>query len=195
MSADEGGASDRRFRTDRLLVVDLELTCWEGAPPPHETPEIIEIGIVEIAVTGRRLARSKRYLVRPCRSRVSAFCTAFSGLDEDTLKREGRRYAEVANAIRKEFGTRAKVWAAWGRDDLLVEAERRATGVPSPFSAGFVDLGHLWTLFTGNGALASLGDALAAMGIEAQGHAHRALDDATNAARLWLEMARRLRAS
>jgi inhibitor of KinA sporulation pathway (predicted exonuclease) len=185
--------AEPRLRTDRLLVVDLELTCWEGAPPPGEAPEVIEIGVVEIDAPDRRVSRTKRCLVRPCRSRVSGFCAALTGLDAGLLQREGRPYAEVANSIRKEFGTARKVWMAWGQDDRALAGEERASGTPSPFSGAFVDLALLWTQFTGNGALASLEDALAAAGLPAEGRAHRALDDAMNAARLWLEMARRWR--
>jgi inhibitor of KinA sporulation pathway (predicted exonuclease) len=185
--------AEPRLRTDRLLVVDLELTCWEGAPPSGEAPEVIEIGVVEIDAPDLRVSRAKRYLVRPCRSRVSEFCAAFTGLDAGLLQREGRPYAEVANGIRKEFGTPRKVWMAWGQDDRALAAEERASGTPSPFSGGFVDLALLWTQFTGNGALASLEDALAAASLAPEGRAHSALDDAMNAARLWLEMARRWR--
>jgi inhibitor of KinA sporulation pathway (predicted exonuclease) len=185
--------ADPRLRTDRLLVVDLELTCWAGAPPAGEAAEIIEIGVVEIDAPDLRVSRAKRYLVRPCRSQVSDFCAAFTGLDAATLQREGRPYAEVANGIRKEFGTPRKVWMAWGQDDRALAAEERASGTPSPFSGGFVDLCLLWTQLTGSGALASLEDALATAGLAPQGHAHSALDDATNAARVWLDMARRWR--
>ena len=31
-------------KLDRILVVDIEATCWEGNPPPGQTSEIIEIG-------------------------------------------------------------------------------------------------------------------------------------------------------
>src|SRR5262249_41432498 len=35
---------------DPLLVVDLEATCWEGEPPAGEASDIIEIGVVLLAV-------------------------------------------------------------------------------------------------------------------------------------------------
>lgn len=182
-----------RLRTDRLLVVDLELTCWEGAPPAGEAPEIIEIGIAEIRTPDLEIGRSKRYLVRPRGSRVSAFCAQFTGLDEALLKREGRPYAEVASSIRREFGTPRKTWAAWGRDDCAIEAASHAARTPPPFSSSFIDFCHLWSLLSGEGALVSLEDALSAAGIEPQGQPHRALDDALNTARLWLEAARHWR--
>ena len=48
---------------------------------------------------------------------------------------------------------------------------------------------------SGTGALASLEDALVVMGLAQEGRLHSALADAANAARLWLEMARRWRAT
>ena len=30
---------------DKIIVIDLEATCWEGDPPPGQESEIIEIGL------------------------------------------------------------------------------------------------------------------------------------------------------
>ena len=32
-------------KLDKILVVDIEATCWEGKPPAGEQNEIIEVGI------------------------------------------------------------------------------------------------------------------------------------------------------
>ena len=37
-------------KLDRILVVDVEATCWEGNPPPGQTSEIIEIGLCVLDV-------------------------------------------------------------------------------------------------------------------------------------------------
>ena len=40
---------------DRILVIDVEATCWEGDPPPDQEREIIEIGLCILDVaTGAR---------------------------------------------------------------------------------------------------------------------------------------------
>ena len=31
--------------TNKIIIIDLEATCWEGIPPKGEVSEIIEIGI------------------------------------------------------------------------------------------------------------------------------------------------------
>jgi inhibitor of KinA sporulation pathway (predicted exonuclease) len=41
---DTDTARPPRFDFTRILVIDLEATCWQGDPPPGETSEIIEIG-------------------------------------------------------------------------------------------------------------------------------------------------------
>jgi inhibitor of KinA sporulation pathway (predicted exonuclease) len=37
-------------RLDQILVVDVESTCWAGAPPTGQISEIIEIGVCPVDV-------------------------------------------------------------------------------------------------------------------------------------------------
>ena len=37
-------------KLDRILVVDVEATCWEGDPPPGQISEILEIGLCVLDV-------------------------------------------------------------------------------------------------------------------------------------------------
>lgn len=181
-----------RLRTDRLLVIDLELTCWPGDPPPGHVAEIVEIGIVEVDTSTLEITRSGRYLVRPYRSEVSAFCIDLTGLTTADL-RTARPFAEVANTIRKDFGTQSKTWCAWGTDNDAIDRDCEATGAQNPFSASYINLGHLWGLMTGTRHRVALEDALSAARIELVGRLHSALDDATNTARLWIELSRSVR--
>jgi inhibitor of KinA sporulation pathway (predicted exonuclease) len=64
-----------------LNVIDVEATCWDGAPPVGAVGEIIEIGLTIVDLgRGERVGRH-RVLVRPVRSEVSAFCTELTGPD------------------------------------------------------------------------------------------------------------------
>ena len=181
-----------RFRTDRLLVVDLELTCWSGEPPVGMSPEIIEIGIVEIDTAALEIARSARYLVRPYRSEVSDFCADFTGLTAVEL-RSARPFKEVSNTIRKAFGTQSKTWFGWGADNEAVARECEANGAQNPFSSSYVNFGHLWSLMTGVDHRIALEDAMKMVGSDPVGRLHSALADATNTARLWIELSRSVR--
>jgi inhibitor of KinA sporulation pathway (predicted exonuclease) len=40
---------DKR-KLDKILVVDLESTCWEGEPPPGEVQEKVEVVTMTVEV-------------------------------------------------------------------------------------------------------------------------------------------------
>lgn len=181
-----------RIRLDRMLVVDLELTCWEaGAPPPGQRSEVIEIGIAELLLQdgAPRVGRVASFLVRPPRgAEVSAYCTGLTGISPEGLRSRGRALAEACGSIRKAFGGAGKGWAAWGRDDReLADACARA-GCESPFSDEFINLGAVYAMMAGAGRPVSLPDALTALGLGFEGTRHRASDDAVNAARAFAAM-------
>jgi inhibitor of KinA sporulation pathway (predicted exonuclease) len=185
-----------RQRKDRMLFVDTEQTCWDApSPPPGQEPEIIEIGVAEVDVGALEVVRAKSMLVRPYRSAVSDFCTALTGLDAAALKRDGRRFAEVANSVRKEFGTAQKMWVSWGRDDETVARDCAATQAANPFPGPHVDLGALWGMMSGAKAAVGLAEALQSEGLEWEGLPHRGMPDAVNLARLFIQLARRQRQS
>ncbi len=183
------------YRSDRLLVVDLELTCWDASEPPAgQVPEPIEIGVVEIDTKALGITRSGRWLVRPRRSELSPFCTALTGISAEEIGRQGRPFPEVCHAVAHGFGTARKTWAAWGLDILPLAEAARVHGTSSPFSGSFLDLAQLFGMLAGTSRRIGLEDALSALGCPFEGRRHSALDDARNAARVYLEIARRLRA-
>lgn len=182
------------LRLDRLLFVDLELTCWCGDPPPGEQSEIIEVGVAEVDAGDLRITRSGRYLVRPERSSVSDYCTELTGLSPDELRRHGRPLSEVFGSLRKDWGPGRKAWYAWGTDRILLDDAVAAAGLADhPFSPGFVDLAQLYTTLRGCGQRVSLEEALAREALEAQGRRHSAEGDAVDAARVWMRLAGLLR--
>ncbi len=72
---------------EHLLVIDVESTCWESAPPDDQEPEIIEVGVCVLDVrSGERLTRES-ILVRPERSAISPFCARLTTLTPDKLER------------------------------------------------------------------------------------------------------------
>lgn len=182
------------LRLDRLLFVDLELTCWEGKPPPGEHGEIIEIGLAEVDAVALTITRSGRYIVRPRTSAISDFCADLTGITQADVKRYGRPLREVFASLRKDWGPARKAWYAWGADRLLLdESIRRGDADSHPFSSGFFDLAQLYATLYGSGSRISLEDALTRENLKAGGRRHSAEGDAVDAAQVWMRLAERLR--
>ena len=69
-------------KLDRILVVDVESTCWEGEPPAGQMSEIIEIGLCMVDVAALERVERRSILVRPACSTVSAYCTQLTTLTQ-----------------------------------------------------------------------------------------------------------------
>lgn len=174
----------RRIKLDRLLVVDLEMTCWDGAPPPGQVPEIIQIGVVEIDTSVLSIVRSDEYSVKPQHSLISEYCTKLTGITPQANKKACRPFPEVANTIRKRFGPADKVWCAWGRDDLaLADAQTAHRSLPV-FPGQFLNLSLFISLISPEKRRIGVTDALALFGRDFEGRPHGALADALNTARI-----------
>ena len=59
----------------KIIVIDLEATCWEGKPPPGEISEIIEIGICVLDQATGAIDKNRGILIKPVHSAISPFCT------------------------------------------------------------------------------------------------------------------------
>ena len=81
-------------RLNRILVVDLEATCWDDKEEQGSMPnEIIEIGYAQINTEDEFQIEqtADRCLVRPTRSSISPFCTELTGITTKEFQRNGRR--------------------------------------------------------------------------------------------------------
>ncbi len=76
-------------RLDQILVVDLECTCWEKAPPPGQVGEIIEIGICLLDRIHSPAGTGNPYSA-PERSQVCPFCTSLTTLTQEQVSKEYR---------------------------------------------------------------------------------------------------------
>ena len=184
----------RTHRTDRILAIDTEWTCWEGDAPPGMRSEILEIGIVEADVSTLEILREESWLVRPACSEVSAYCERLTGITGDEARRFGRPLPEVMRTLAKQFGPSRKALVSWGDDFGGIDAECRAFGVENPFPRELaVNFGLVHALAAGCRERPSLDAALAAEGVSFEGRRHRALPDALATMRLFLAFAARQR--
>jgi inhibitor of KinA sporulation pathway (predicted exonuclease) len=169
---------------DRILVVDVEATCWDGPVPEGQANDIIEIGIAVLDVaTAERIDR-RGILVRPERSSVSPFCTELTTLTQEDVA-SGISFAEACAVLRTEYGAHERVWASWGEyDRQQFERQCAALGVPYPFGTRHLNVKTLYSLARALPRELGMAGALADAGLPLEGTHHRGVDDAWNIAAL-----------
>ena len=89
----------------RVLVIDLEVACWQGPPPPGEEHEVIEIGNAILHVHDLHVEPGPEILVRPTRSTVSDFCTELTGLTQEALDERDLTFPEALGRLEGATGS------------------------------------------------------------------------------------------
>ncbi|GIE85793.1 3'-5' exonuclease [Actinoplanes regularis] len=172
-----------------LNVVDVEATCWADGPPRGESSEIIEIGICVVDTAGWRRGERRRILVRPRRSRISAFCTELTGLTQADVD-GGVDFATACTRVRDELRGPYRTWASWGDYDRR-QFERQCVGdVGYPFGSRHINVKERFATAFGLRRGVGMSSALAKAGLPLEGRHHRGDDDAWNIAALVVELAR-----
>lgn len=174
------------IRKDKIIVVDLEATCWEGFDAPEgQENEIIEIGVclLEPKTTPITITDKRAILVQPTESEVSPFCTELTSITPAMLEKDGITFDEACHILEKDYDARNRVWVAWGGwDKRFMRSQCRRRGVRYPFNKKHVNLKRVFA--THHGERMGLARALRAAHIDAEGTEHRGVDDAYNSARL-----------
>jgi inhibitor of KinA sporulation pathway (predicted exonuclease) len=98
-------------KLDQILVVDVEATCWEGAPPPGQISEIIEIGLCVLDVATLARVERRDILVRPVSSMVSSYCSRLTTLTKAHVDDGGIPLVEACQILAREYQAPARLWA------------------------------------------------------------------------------------
>lgn len=169
---------------DLWNIVDVEATCWRGAPPPGSANEIIEIGLSVVdAASGERVSRHG-LLVRPARSEVSAFCTELTGITPEMV--EGAvTFEEACRWLVAEHRSAERPWASWGDYDRRQFERQCATAGTYPFGGRHVNAKRVFAEAYGmRRKMPGMARALDTAGLPLEGRHHRGEDDAWNIAAL-----------
>ena len=111
-------------------VIDVEATCWEGAPPAGQRQEIIEIGLCVLNVAGGTPLEHTSILVKPTHSTVSPFCTSLTTLTQEQVD-QGIPFAQACALLQERYASRDRVWASYGDFDRgLFEDQCAWSGMP-----------------------------------------------------------------
>lgn len=181
----------KHIKYDRIVIFDMELTCWDTPVPQGQEKEIISIGICEVDTQTQEILRGEHFFIRPRNSEISDFCSKLTGIHtRDVIK--APYLEDVCRRISKKYSSN-RPWGAWGRDDLMLQNACIKAGCESPCSIEYVNIGALWTMLTGNTKSVGLKSAMTTLGLEFQGKQHNALDDAINTARVYNEVSDSIR--
>jgi len=169
---------------DRILVIDLESTCWEGRPPDGHVHEIIEIGLCVLDVaTGLRLDNPS-ILVKPERSAVSAYCTELTTLTQEEVD-GGVSFSDACRLLREEYDSERRLWASYGDyDRKQFKRQCAESGIAYPFGDGHINVKSLFAVVHNLSREVRLDKAMHMKGWALEGIFHRGGDDAWNIARL-----------
>jgi len=166
----------------KILVIDLEATCWRGNPPPDEESEIIEIGLCELDVATGERRDLKAILVQPQRSKLSEFCRQLTTLTPEMLE-DGLLFNEACALLMHEHQSQQRTWASYGDyDRLQFQSQCEAWGVPYPFGRSHINVKNLLALRLGLKREVDLQRGMALLDLPFEGTVHRGVDDAWNIA-------------
>ena len=177
---------------NKILVVDLEATCWEPKfEQGDQISEIIEIGACLLDVKTGAITNKTSYLIRPTHSTLSKFCIGLTSITPELLKTDGIPFQDAVNKMSKEFGVN-KTWASWGNYDQRKFREDCAfKNVPYPFKQTHINAKNLFALRKGMAREVGLAEAVRICGFEFEGQHHRGHNDAFMAAKVLWEIIKR----
>ncbi len=170
---------------DKIVVVDVEATCWEGKTPEGMENDIIEIGICLLDVQAGEISDSKGIIVKPERSIISPFCTELTTKSQDFVDTKGISFKEACKILRIEYLSQKRPWASFGAYDLR-QFQRQCSdmSVGYPFGLSQINVKTLFALKHKLSHEQGMAGALGILGIPLEGTHHRGVDDAFNIAKI-----------
>jgi inhibitor of KinA sporulation pathway (predicted exonuclease) len=169
--------------TKKIMVVDIEATCWDGAIPRGQQSEIIEIGICVLDTVSGEVTGLRGILVKPERSEVSDFCTGLTTITQEMLDRDGVSFKEACRILTDEYKTREHTWASYGAyDEKMFRQQCRELNMPYPFGNDHINVKKLFAEKKKLSKAIGMAGALHILNLPLVGTHHRGVDDAGNIA-------------
>lgn len=171
--------------TDKIIIIDLEATCWQGAVPEGQENEIIEIGLSVLDVATGKISKNQGVLVKPQRSVVSSFCTELTTITQDLLDREGVLFDEAIEMLEEHYNPAAYTWASYSAYDInMLQKQCKKFNVGYPMGSQHINVKVLFAETKGLTRPTGMNGALHILNIPLEGTHHRGVDDAKNIAKI-----------
>lgn len=176
---------------DKLVVIDVEATCWENNPPPNVDSEIIEIGVCTIDLKTLEIGESSSIIIKPVKTTVSEFCTSLTTLTQADVDK-GISLEEACKKLRKNYDTKNRIWASYGQYDAnIFKRDCDSKNIQYPFGNFHLNIkGIIETVY---GQSLGLGELYNKLPWKFEGTHHRGIDDAKNIAKVYVYYLRKMR--
>jgi len=170
---------------NKIIVIDIEATCWDGKTPSGQVSEIIEFGICVLDTKSGEIINNQGILVKPERSTVSPFCTELKTITQEQLDNEGISFKEACTKLREEYSPKEYVWASYGAYDLkMIKNQCKIRDVEYPLSQEHINVKVLFSEVKGISRKVGMKGALGMLNIALEGTHHIGVDDAKNIAKV-----------
>jgi len=170
---------------DKILIVDIEATCWNGPNPEGMENDIIEVGVCLLDINSGEISDNRGIIVKPERSVVSPFCTELTTITQQMVDEDGISYKEACAILKKEYQSQSRAWASFGAYDAKqFQRQSTALGIGYPFGPSHINVKTLFALKKKLGHEQGMAGALALLDIPLEGTHHRGVDDANNIAKI-----------
>jgi inhibitor of KinA sporulation pathway (predicted exonuclease) len=171
--------------TDKIIIIDLEATCWQGAVPKGQENEIIEIGLAVLDTATGEISQNQGILIKPQRSNVSPFCTELTTITQELLNEKGILFEEAIDKLVNEYDPDLYTWASYGQYDLnMLKRQCKSFGVPYPMGDRHINVKTTFADVYGLEKPTGMNGALHILDIPLEGTHHRGVDDAKNIAKI-----------
>ena len=169
---------------DKVLVIDIESTCWDHYPPQGMIPEIIEVGLCLLDVTTLMVDGKRSILVKPGRSEIGTFCTELTSLTADMYE-TAKPLKNAIDILVNEYDSESRLMASWGDyDRRQFHRNCKDYGLRFPFGPTHLNVKNLFSISFGLRNELTLDVAMKHVGLPFEGNLHRGHDDAWNTAKL-----------
>lgn len=180
-------------KLDKILVVDVEATCWDKKEQEGKTSEIIEIGICPIEFKsgiGKYFVGDRESIfVKTHYSKVSTYCETLTGITQQTLDEKGIPFADACIYLRNKYHSDHYMWASYGDYDCYLFARQcKREKSTYPFIKTHLNVKNLFALLHQFPTEVGMAEALRYMEIPLDGKHHCGGDDAHNIAKLLAQL-------
>lgn len=171
--------------TDKIIIIDLEATCWNGPIPAGQENEIIEIGLSVLDTQTGEISQNQGILVKPQRSQVSPFCTELTTITPELLDKQGVLFHEAIQMLNDQYDPKEYTWASYGQYDLnMLQKQCKRFNVSYPMGGDHINVKTFFAEIKGLPRPTGMNGALNILNIPLEGTHHRGVDDAKNIAKI-----------